>query len=184
MNKQEYSDIKTMLLDEYKKTKPTPTEMRAYVLGMSRYENAIDELKDMLMKEYMEKPSSTEMQDAFWFGMEDFENALLDKSTEERLNDFLPVRLTNEYLREQLIGAQQILAENDELRRLNEGLKRKIQNDSVLSKSEISQLKKETEYIRINEELKMLRAEKAKFQDLYYTLMIEKYNKERNIERP
>ena len=179
MNREDYNDIKNMLLDDYKKTKPSPIEQRAYVTGMTRFEQALAVLKEMLLKEYRQENPSSEQEDAFWFGMEDFEGALLDRNTEERLNDFLPVRIDNDYLREQLKGAMKILAENDELRRLNEGLNRKILNDSGLSKAEISQLKKDTEYIRISEELKKCRAEKAKFQDLYYSLMIEKYNKEK-----
>lgn len=177
MNKNDYSDIKNMLLEEYKSTKSSPIEQRAYVLGMSRFEQALTDLKEKLLDEYQQERPSEKMQDAFWFGMLDFEESLLSNNTEERLNEYLPVRTDNAYLREQLAGAKVILAENDELRRLNEGFKKKIENDSNLSKAELFKLKKEVEYIRMQEELKKFRAEKTKFQDLYYALLIEKYNK-------
>ena len=176
MNKQDYSDIKNMLLDEYKKARPSFEEQKAYVTGMTRYEQALLELKEMLMEEYDAENPEQERADAFWFGMQDLEAAITGDTTEERLNDYLPVRISNEYLKEQLLGCRQIISENEELRKANRGYKRKIENDMTLSKSEISQLKKENEYIRLTEELKKCRAEKTKFQDMYYSLLIERYN--------
>lgn len=176
MNKQDYSDIKNMLLGEYKKTKPSMEEQRAYVVGMTRYEQALSELKEALMEEYLAENPGQEGSDAFWYGLQDMEAAVTDTSTEDRLNDFLPVRVMNEYLKEQLIGCRHIISENEELRKANNGFKRKIENDMTLSKSEISQLKKENEYIRLTDELKKCRAEKTRFQDMYYSLLIERYN--------
>ena len=138
MKKEDYGDIKNMLLDEYKQIEADPDKISAFLTGMT------------------------------WF-----EDALTEDDTEERLNEFLPLRISNEYLRKQLVDVQVIIAQNEKYKSLYEGMKNKMDNMCCLSNKELSKLRMDMEFQNVRKELSQYR----RYRDLYYELLAEKNRK-------
>ena len=74
--------------------------------------NEYGDLKRMLLDEYMQSNPTDDEVDAFYTGLTWFEDALYDDDIDNELNDFLPLRKENEYLRKDLAGLHKILEEN------------------------------------------------------------------------
>lgn len=117
----------------------------------------------MLLKEFAQvNPDATiQEKQAFYVGMTWLEDALAnEEETESRLNDELPLRISHEYLRKQLIQVVSIIAENDKLKDKLSHVQNELDNIKNLSKSEFSALRKTEEYNRLfneNESLKKVR---------------------------
>ena len=129
------------------------------------------DLKKMLFRDYAAENPSEECLVAFYTGLTWFEAALNDENIDDSLNEFIPLRVENEYLRRDLEKLHNIEDEYLEMKRLYNGMKAKLANNMHLSNSELKEIKKEAEYNNLMSKIKELQI----FKDLYYSLLVEKY---------
>lgn len=106
------------------------------------------------MTEFQESnPSPAEIR-AFLTGMIWFEQAITDTAdTDERLNDYVPEKLLNQYLYQELEGVKELITQNETLKKRNQGLQNELANIRQLSQAEFRELRKNEEYHRMIEEL-------------------------------
>jgi len=136
--------------------------------------NEYGDLKRMLLDEYMQSNPTDDEVDAFYTGLTWFEDALYDDDIDNELNDFLPLRKENEYLRKDLAGLHKILEENMEMKRLYNGMKNDFENVKHMSKKQLEEFKEQSEYKKMIEEIRALRI----YKDLYFQLLAEKWLRE------
>ena len=129
------------------------------------------DLKKMLFRDYAAENPSEECLVAFYTGLTWFEAALNDENIDDSLNEFIPLRVENEYLRRDLEKLHNIEDEYLEMKRLYNGMKAKLANNMHLSNSELKEIKKEAEYNNLTSKIKELQV----YKDLYYSLLVEKY---------
>lgn len=120
-------------------------------------------LKNVLLEEFMATdppPTDSEAQ-SFIKGMTWLEEALSDpKDTEQLLNDYMPLDIQNQMIREQLAGVKDLMAEVEGLRKENKGLSEVIENFYTLSNAEKRQIRMDKEIQTIREEMAKLNQEK------------------------
>lgn len=175
----DWSAYKKILVDEYIQDYPehSEDELRAFITGMNWLIEELDitTVIKRLQSEFNIQTPDARLQNAFCYGLERLRLVINDQTIlTDRLNDHVPEKVSNDYLREELKKVVNIIAENDSLRKKNKSLSAIIENNSHLSKSELSQLKKEAEYVKLRDELNKLR----QYKDLYFMMLAKLYNKQ------
>lgn len=120
-------------------------------------------LKKVLLEEFMatDPPPTDGEVHSFVRGMTWLEEALSDpKDTEQLLNDYMPVDMQNQMIREQLAGVKDLMAEVEMLRKENKGLSEVIENFHNLSNAEKRQIRMDRDIQAIREEMAKLNQEK------------------------
>ena len=120
-------------------------------------------LKKVLLEEFMatDPPPTDNEAKCFIKGMTWLEEALSDpEETEQLLNEYMPVDMQNQMVREQLAGVKDLIAEVEMLRKENKGLNEVIDNFHTLSNAEKRQIRMDKSIQAIREEMVKLNQEK------------------------
>ena len=136
-------------------------------------------LKKVLLEEFTATdPSPTDEEiKAFIKGMTWLEEALSDpKGTEDVLNEYMPLDMQNQIIREQLVGVKELLAEVEQLKKENKGLNEVIENFHTLSNSEKRQIRMDRSIQAIREEMAKINHEKEFWCHKASMLELEKMN--------
>lgn len=120
-------------------------------------------LKKVLLEEFMatDPPPTDNEVNCFIKGMTWLEEALSDpKGTEDILNEYMPLDMQNQMIREQLVGVKELLIEVEQLKKENKGLNEVIENFYTLSNAEKRQIRMDRSIQAIREEMAKINSEK------------------------
>lgn len=137
------------------------------------FNSEFGDIKCMLLNEYKkQQPTEAEIT-AFIKGMSWFEDMLVDRFADDRLNEYLPLRVDNRCLAEQLAGMRKLESEIEDLKVQNKKLHDHQSMWYKLSQKEKYEIKKENEYKKLEEE----NASLTKYKDLYFELILRSRGK-------
>lgn len=132
------------------------------------FNSEFGDIKCMLLNEYKkQQPSEAEIT-AFIKGMSWFEDVMVDRYADDRLNEYLPLRVENRYLSESLAQLRGIEDENETLKEQNQKLYDHQETWYHLSQKEKFKIKREKEYQALEKE----NASLNKYRDMYYELIL------------
>lgn len=132
------------------------------------FNSEFGDIKCMLLNEYKKQKRTEAEITAFIKGMSWFEDALVDRDGDDRLNEYLPLRIDNSYLIESLAQLREIESENETLKQQYQKLLDHQETWYHLSQKEKFKIKREKEYQALEKENAALN----KYRDLYYELVL------------
>lgn len=151
---------KKLLLEEFRELYPNATkeDEAAFYTAMTWLENEMDleHIKQNILDELDRKNPNlpSQRRKAFAYGLDRLGLVYNDADTiSDRLQEYLPEKAYNSYLKKSLMNASELVAENTNLKEENNKLNNKINNLLILPKSELNKLRHEKEYNRLNAEL-------------------------------
>ena len=159
----DWAAYKKVLLDEYKEDYPehSKEQIEAFYVAMTWLENEmdIDSAKDRMRNLINEKAPNLDkkVKWSFNYGLERMALAINELSSiSGRLNDYIPERIHNEYLKKTLVGVKELLNQNEELKekcKIAQEREIKAQNElktwKQLSKADLKALRSENAYIEL-----------------------------------
>lgn len=169
----DWTAYKKVLLDEYREDYPhhTKEQEAAFYTAMTWLENEMDidatkqRIIELLDKQNPNFDSNT--RDSFIYGLERMSLVINEiSSISSRLNDYLPERIHNEYLKKTLYGVKELVALNEQLKddcrkALEKETKavNELKTWKQLSKADLKALRMETAYIDLEEKNASLKKE-------------------------
>lgn len=160
----DFATIKKLLLDEYRDEYPNASneETTAFYTAMTWLENGLDlagikqGIKEDMLRKNPRLPRP--VWNAFVHGLNRLSVAIGDQSIyTERLQEFLPEKVYNEYLKVSLSDAQALVAENERLKQEIVRLNNILNTWKTMSNSDRSKIRMELEYQRILKELESVK---------------------------
>lgn len=182
----DWISYKKILLDEFREDYPdrTKEEEAAFYTAMTWLENELDlgAVKARVL-ETLDKtnPNLDEgVRKAFIHGLERFALVIADEtSIKERLNDFLPESVHNEYLRKTLEGVRELVAQNEKLRSERDKAVNIMETFKTMSNADKSKLRRENAYKEMGKEIESLKAELKRTQEFRDRLLCRELMKEK-----
>lgn len=155
----DWTSSKKVLLDEYRELYPgrTKEEEAAFYTAMTWLENemSLEAAKERVLQALDEKNPGLDKRKraAFIYGLERMGMVLNESSgISDRLNDYLPERVHNEYLRKTLEGVRELVARNEQLKSERDKAVNIMETFKTMSNSDKSKLRRDMAYQeRLNE---------------------------------
>ena len=151
---------KKLLLDEFRELYPNATkeDEAAFYTAMTWLENELnlEHIKQRILDDLTRKNPNLppERMKAFAYGLDRLALVYNDSDTiSDRLQEYIPEKAYNDYLKKSLMNVKDLVAENMNLKEENTKLTNKINNLLILPKSELNKMRQDKEYIRLNAEL-------------------------------
>lgn len=162
----DWTSYKKVLLDEYREIYPerTKEEEAAFYTAMTWLENEMDlgAAKERVLCALDEKNPRLDrrVREAFVYGLERMGMVINESSgISDRLNDYLPERVHNEYLKKTLEGVRELVAQNEQLRSERDKAVNIMETFKTMSNADRSKLRRENAYKLKEKEIQELKAE-------------------------
>lgn len=168
----DWTSHKKVLLDEYRELYPNRTkeEEVAFYTAMTWLENELDlsAAKARVLAGLDEKNSRLDpgVRKAFVYGLERMGMVINESSgISDRLNDYLPERVHNEYLKKSLEGVRELVVQNEQLRQERDKAVNIMETFRLLSNSDKSKLRCDAAMQQKQREIESIKAELKRVQD-------------------
>lgn len=168
----DWTSYKKVLLDEYRELYPgrTKEEETAFYTAMTWLENELDlsASKARVLAALDERNTRLDprVRKAFVYGLERMGMVINESSgISDRLNDYLPERVHNEYLKKTLEGVRELVAQNEQLRQERDKAVNIMETFKLLSNSDRSKLRRDAAMQRKQLEIEEIKAELKRVQD-------------------
>ena len=177
----DWTAYKKILLDEYREDYPDSTkeEEMAFYTAMTWLENDFDldfikqKIIDSLEKENPDLDKK--VRKAFVHGLNRMGLVINEMSSvSDRLNDYIPEKRQNEYLRKTLEGVKELVVQNDTYKTENEKMSNYIKSFMQMTKTEKYKARLDHTYILLNNEINQLKDELKRTQNFRDALLSEK----------
>lgn len=151
---------KKLLLDEFRELYPEATKEDevAFYTAMTWLENELnlEHIKQRILDDFIRnRPNlSPSLKKAFAYGLDRLALVIDESDTiSDRLQEYIPEKAYNEYLKKSLSNATELIAQNMKLNEEITKLNNKINNLLILPKSEFNKIRRDVEYARIATQL-------------------------------
>lgn len=151
---------KKLLLDEFRELYPEATKEDeiAFYTAMTWLENELnlEHIKQRILDDFIRnKPNlSPSLKKAFAYGLDRLALVIDESDTiSDRLQEYIPEKAYNEYLKKSLSNATELIAQNMKLNEEITKLNNKINNLLILPKSEFNKIRRDVEYARLASQL-------------------------------
>ena len=151
---------KKLLLDEFRALYPEATKEDeiAFYTAMTWLENELnlEHIKQRILDDFIRnRPNlSPSLKKAFAYGLDRLALVIDESDTiSDRLQEYIPEKAYNEYLKKSLSNATELIAQNMKLNEEITKLNNKINNLLILPKSEFNKIRRDVEYARLASQL-------------------------------
>ena len=151
---------KKLLLDEFRELYPEATKEDeiAFYTAMTWLENEwnLEHIKQRILDDFIRnRPNlSPSLKKAFAYGLDRLALVIDESDTiSDRLQEYIPEKAYNEYLKKSLSNATELIAQNMKLNEEITKLNNKINNLLILPKSEFNKIRRDVEYARLASQL-------------------------------
>ena len=151
---------KKLLLDEFRELYPEATKEDeiAFYTAMTWLENELnlEHIKQRILDDFIRNRPNLppSLKKAFAFGLDRLALVIDESDTiSDRLQEYIPEKAYNEYLKKSLSNATELIAQNMKLNEEITKLNNKINNLLILPKSEFNKIRRDVEYARLASQL-------------------------------
>lgn len=151
---------KKLLLDEFRELYPEATKEDeiAFYTAMTWLENELnlEHIKQRILDDFIRNRPNLppSLKKAFSYGLDRLALVIDESDTiSDRLQEYIPEKAYNEYLKKSLSNATELIAQNMKLNEEITKLNNKINNLLILPKSEFNKIRRDVEYARLASQL-------------------------------